>query len=83
MMGIVIFGMEVRKFIKAIRSSLKQKKIKERRKISSAYIVRFLAVSFARIVRVVFIRINTALGYIESQTERIIRKIGKEILIKE
>ena len=53
----------------------------EKKKISFVYIVRFLAISFAHMIRVTFIRINKALGYIESQTEKIVMKIKKEVLI--
>lgn len=70
--GIVVFERAVEKFIKTIRNRLNQKKIKERKKFFSV-----------RMARVVFIRINTSLGYIESQIEKIIKKIEKEILIKE
>jgi len=55
----------------------------QRKSILLVYITRALTVFFAHMVRVVFIRINTTLGYIESQTEKIIKKIGKEILIEE
>ena len=55
----------------------------ERKKIFFVYIVRALIVFLANMTRIAFIRINTALGYIESQTEKIIKKIGKEIFIEE
>lgn len=55
----------------------------QRKSILPAYIIRALTVFFVRMVRVLFIRINTALEYSESQTEKIIEKIEKEIFIKE
>ena len=55
----------------------------EKNKISFAHIIRLLTISFVQMVRVFFIRINKALGYIESQIEIVIKKIGKEILIEE
>lgn len=55
----------------------------ERKKISFVCIIRYLTISFVHMIKVNFIRINTALGRIESQTEKIIKKIGKEILIDE
>lgn len=55
----------------------------ERKKISFICIIRFLTVFSVHMIKVTFIRINTALGYIESQTEKIVKKIGKEILIEE
>lgn len=55
----------------------------QRKSISFVYIIKSLIVFFAYMIRVAFIRINTALGHIESQAERIIKKIGKEILIEE
>lgn len=55
----------------------------QRKRVSLVYIAGALTVFFARMVQVAFIRINKALGHIELQTERIIKKIGKEIFIKE
>ncbi len=85
--GIIVFGKKIRRVIEEIKNDLKQIKIKERKKISFAHMVRvFLArnrIFFLQVIIVIFIRINTALGHIESRTERIIKKIGKEILIEE
>lgn len=53
----------------------------EKKKISFVYITKSLTVFFIHMVRVAFVRINTALGYIESQAEKIVIKIKKEILI--
>lgn len=84
--------------IKSILKQIKSIKIKERKrmsfllmvriffekkKISAVCIIRFLIISFAYIIRVAFIRINKTLGYIESQAEKIAKKIGGEIFIKE
>lgn len=55
----------------------------ERKRISLVYIISVLTIFFVHMIKVTFIRINTALGYIESQAERIIKKIGKEVLIEE
>lgn len=55
----------------------------EKKKILLAYIIRFLATSFAYTIRVFFVRINTVLGYIESKTKKIVKKIEEEIFIKE
>lgn len=86
-MGIVVLGRKVGKFIKAITSSLKQKKIKEKRKISFAQMASVFfkrkKISLALMAEVTFIRVNKALGYIESQAEKIVKKIGKEIFIKQ
>ena len=99
--GIILIGKKIKVILKQIRNNLKQIKrikIKEKKKISFAPIVRvffekkrtslvciigFLIIFFGRAIKVTFIRINTALGYIESQTEKIIKKIGKEVLIDE
>ena len=89
---------KIGRVIEEIKNDLKQIKIKERnrisfvpmlrvfferKKISFFYTVRVSTVFLIRVVRVTFIRVNTTLGYIESQTEKIIKKIGKEILIEE
>lgn len=55
----------------------------ERKKRSFVYIIRVLTISFAHMIKVIFIRINTALEYIESQAEKIVKKIGKEIFFEE
>lgn len=96
--GIIVLWGKIRRVIEEIESSLKQIKRRERKKISFfqmirvffqrktislAYIIRALIVFLVYMVRVFFIRINTALGHIESQTEKIIKKIGREILIEE
>ena len=96
--GIIVLWEKIGRVIEEIKNDLKQIKIKERnrisfvpmlrvfferKKISSFYTVRVSTVFLIRVVRVTFIRVNTTLGYIESQTEKIIKKIGKEILIEE
>lgn len=96
--GIIILWREIRRVIGKIKNDLKQirrKKEKrislvqmtriffEKKKISFVCLIRFLTISFVHMIIVVFIRINTALGYIESRAEKIIKKIGKEILIEE
>ena len=96
--GIIVLWKKIGRVIEKIKNDLKQIKIKERnrisfvpiirvfferKKISSFYAVRVSTVFLIRVVRVTFIRVNTILGYIESQAERIIKKIGKEILIEE
>lgn len=96
--GVILLWKKVKRVIQEIKNDLKQIRIKEREKISFSqmirvflkrkktsffYFVRVLAVFLIRMVRVTFIRTNTALGYIESQTEKIIKKIKKEIFIKE
>ena len=95
---IIVLWKKIRRVIEEIKSNLKQIKIKERKrislvsivkvfferkKISFFYIVRVSTVFLIRVVRVAFIRINTALGHIESQTEKIVKRIGKEVLIEE
>ncbi len=55
----------------------------EKKKISFVCIIKYLTISFVHMIKVTFIRINTALGYIESQAEKIAKKIEKEILIEE
>jgi len=55
----------------------------QRKSISLVYITRALTVFFVHMVRVVFILMNTTLGYIELQTEKIIKKIERKILIDE
>lgn len=96
--GMIFLSREVQRISKEIKNDLKQVKRKEgkrmsfvpmvrvffeRKKLSLVYIIRVLTISFVHMIRVTFIRINTALGYIESQTEKIIKKIGREILIEE
>ena len=99
--GTFFLWKKIKKVVKEIKSSLKQIKrikIKEKKKISFAPMVRvfferkrtslvciigFLIISFGRMIKVTFIRISTALGFIESQAEKIIKKIGKEVLIDE
>lgn len=96
--GVILLWKKVKRVIQEIKNDLKQIRIKERKKISFSqmiriffqrkkisffYFVRVSTVFLIRMVRVAFIRTNTALGYIESQTEKIIKKIGKEILIEE
>ena len=59
----------------------------ERKKISlvqiiSAFFERNI-IFFLQVIRATFIRINRTLGYIESQTKKIFKKIRKEILIEE
>lgn len=95
--GIIVLWGKIRRVIEEIKSSLKQIKRRERKKISFfqmirvffqrksisfVYIIKSLIVFFAYMIRVAFIRINIALGYIEMQTEKIIKKIGREILIE-
>lgn len=97
-LGIIVLGKKIRRVIQEIKNDLKQIKRKERKrisfvpmvrvfferkKLSFVCIIRFLTIYFAHMIKVTFIRINTALGYIESQAEKIIKKIGKEILIEE
>ncbi len=55
----------------------------EKKRISFVCIMGFLIISFGHMVKVTFIRINTALGQMESQTERIMKKIKDEIFIEE
>ena len=96
--GIIILWKKIRRVFEEIKNDLKQIKRKEikkislaqmtrvffeRKKISFFYIVRVSTVFLIRVVRVTFIRVNTILGYIESQAERIIKKIGKGVLIDE
>ena len=96
--GIIVLWKKIGRVIEEIKNDLKQIKRKEikkislaqmtrvffeRKKISFFYTVRISTVFLIRVVRVTFIRVNTILGYIESQAERIIKKIGKEILIEE
>lgn len=58
----------------------------ERKKISFVQIISVFfernTIFFLRIMIATFIRINRVLGYIESQTKKIFKKIGKEILIE-
>ena len=96
--GLIVLWKKIKRVIEEIKNDLKQIKIKERKRISFVpmarvfferkrisfiYIIRTSTAFSAYMVRVAFIRVNKALGYIESQTERIIKKIGKEILIDE
>lgn len=55
----------------------------ERKRASIDCIMGLLTISFVHMIKVTFIRINTALGYIEAQAEKIVKKIEKEIFIKE
>ena len=55
----------------------------QRKSISFIYIIKASTVFFVRMIGVFLIRINTALVRVESRAERIIKKIGKEILIEE
>ncbi len=59
----------------------------ERKKISLVQIISVFfernIIFFLQVIRVTFIRINRTLGYIESQTKKIFKKIRKEILIEE
>ena len=96
--GTIALWGKVGRVIEEIKNDLKQIKIKERNKISFFpmlrvfferkkifffYNLRVLTVFLIRVVRIIFIRINTALEHIEARTERIIKKIGKEVLIDE
>lgn len=88
--GIIALWKEVRRVIKEMKSSLKQvKRIKkeERKRTPFVQIVNvFFArnrIFFLQVIRVIFIRMNTLLMRVESRTEKIIKKIGKEILIEE
>lgn len=96
--GISILRERVRRAIKKIKSSLKRIKVEEKKKTpfnqmasiflqkkrtSAVYIIKTSIVFFIYIIRTAVIRANTLLISIESQTERVIRKIGKEILIEE
>lgn len=92
--GIIVLGKKIRRVIEEIKrnlsetsiskeSNIKQRKRKEEKKISFVSIIRFSTISLAYMIKVIFFKINTALGYIELQTERIVKKIGKEILIEE
>ncbi len=59
----------------------------ERKKISLVQIISVFfernIIFFLQVIRATFIRINRTLGYIESQTKKIFKKIRKEILIEE
>ncbi len=55
----------------------------QRKSISLVYFIRALTIFFVNMIRIFFISINTGLEYIESQTERIVKRIGKEVLIEE
>lgn len=96
--GIIILWGGIRRLIGKIKNDLKQIRRKEekrislvqmtriffeKKKISFVCLIKFLTISFAHMVIVAFIRINAALGYIESQAKKIIKKIEKEILIEE
>ena len=96
--GIIVLWKKIRRVVEEIKNDLKQIGRKEKKRISFArmasvfferkkiffvYIVRALIVFLANMTRIAFIRINTALEYIETRTERIIEKIGKEVLIDE
>ena len=95
--GIIVLWKKIGRVIEEIKDDLKQTKIKERNRISFFpmlrvlferkktsffYIVRLSVVFLVRAARVTFVRVNTTLGYIESQTERIIKKIGKKFLLR-
>lgn len=96
--GIIVLWGEIRRVIRKIKSNLKEiRRVRrneisfdqtirvffQRKSIFLVYIVRALTVFFIHMVRVFFIRINTTLGYIESQTEKIIKKIEKEVFVQE
>lgn len=82
--GIIILGKQIRRVIKEIKSNLRQKKrIKKEKKTSFIQAVLFLIIFFVHMIKVIFIKINTMLEYIEFKVEKIVKKIGKEILIKE
>lgn len=88
--GIIALWKEVRRVIKEMKSSLKQvKRIKKEERKRTPF-VQIINVFFARnrifflqAVRVIFIKINAILVRAESQIEKIIKKIGEEILIRE
>jgi hypothetical protein len=84
--GMVVFRKKAIIIIEGVRSNLKQtRRIRnnERKKISPAYIIEYATVSFIRIIKVIFIRVNRVLECVEFQVERIIKRIGKEILLDE
>lgn len=86
---IIFLGKKIRRVTEEIKRNLNNKK----KKVSSISITKALLkrkkifliyfIFFIHVIKVFFIRTNTVLGYIELQAERIIKKIGKEILIKE
>ena len=84
--GIIVLWKKIKGVIEEIKSNLKQIgriKINERKRISFVYIIKFLTISFLDMIGVFLTRINTTLGYIESRTEKIIKKIEKEVFVQE
>ncbi|HLD38507.1 MAG TPA: hypothetical protein VJA20_03635 [Candidatus Nanoarchaeia archaeon] len=94
--GIIFLWKKIGRVIEKIRNDLKQIKIKEKKKtsftrvarvffekkrFSFVYTIKALTVFFICMLRIIFIRINAALGNIELRTEKILEKIKKEILI--
>ncbi|MDO8659057.1 MAG: hypothetical protein Q7K54_00475 [Candidatus Parcubacteria bacterium] len=86
---IIVISKKVRRFTEEIKRNLYNKKKKasfvsitrfflKRKKIFFVYIIFFIYIT-----KVFFIRMNTQLVRFELQIEKIVKKIGKEILIEE
>lgn len=85
--GIISLWKEVKRVTNEIKANLKQIRREEKKKISLVQIINIFFTRnrsfFLQVIKVIFIRINTVLVQVESRTEKIINKIGKEILIEE
>ena len=79
--GIIVFGRKVRRVAREVENNLKNKK----RKTSFVKnIIVFLIrkkIFFTRIKKIFFTQTNTVLIRLNLQIEKIVKKVGKEILI--
>ena len=80
---IIVFSRKIRRVVEEIRSNLNNKKKKASFVSITRVFLKRKKIFFIQITKVFFIQINTLLVWLESQTEKIIKKIGKEILIEE
>lgn len=92
--GIIYLNRELRKIVKKIKrdvgkiriNQIRIKKIKIDKNLSSANFIKKFIKSFKsvfKIIKIIFIKINATLQYLEMKTEKIFKKMGKEIFIEE
>lgn len=77
---ILQLGKKVRIIFKEINNDLGQKRIKIKKKSLIKFILNFLRF-IVKILVIIFTSINRFLTYLELQLKKIVKKIGKEILI--
>jgi hypothetical protein len=85
-LGIIVLWRKVKRIIEEIKSNLKQIKKEKSKKMHIGQIIRiFIAgnrILFLQVAIAIYVRTNKAFVHVESQVEKIIKKIGREILIE-